>query len=303
MTKTTKGYLLGAVGAISYGMNPLFAVPLYGEGLDVPSVLFYRYFFATLILGVIMRLRGDRFRISKDEIGGLCILGIMFALSSVLLFEAYNYMYVGLASTLLFVEPVFIALILWLCFHERISRWTIISIAICIGGVLFLCNPGKGAYVTTTGIGLVIFSSLAYALYMVAINKSRIRRLPGVTITFYSLLFGMIVFAVQTDGFTLVQPVPAGWLPWTCVIGISVFPTIVSLLTVAISIQCIGSVPVAILGALEPITGVLFGVLLFGEVLTVKATVGIVLILCAVITLILTRGKQSPGHTDEEQCA
>lgn len=291
MTKTTKGYLLGAVGAISYGMNPLFAIPLYGLGLDVPSVLFYRYFFATLILGIIMKLRGDRFRIASRDIAGMCILGIMFALSSVLLFEAYHYMDVGLASTLLFVEPVFIALIMWLGFHERISRWTIISIAICICGILCLCNPGEGAYVTDLGIMLVILSSLAYAVYMVAINKSRIGRLPGVTITFYSLLFGMIVFAVQTHGFTQVRPVPPGWLSWACVIGISVFPTIVSLLTVAISIQYIGSVPVAILGALEPLTGVLFGVLLFGEILTLKAIAGIVLILCAVTTLVLTRSR------------
>ena len=282
---------MGAVGAISYGMNPLFAVPLYGLGLDVPSVLFYRYFFATVILGIIMKLRGDRFRIASRDIAWMCILGIMFAMSSVLLFEAYHYMDVGLASTLLFVEPVFIALILWLGFHERISRWTIISIGICICGILCLCNPGEGAYVTDLGIMLVILSSLAYAVYMVAINKSRIRHLPGVTITFYSLLFGMIVFAVQTHGFTLVRPVPPGWLSWACVIGISVFPTIVSLLTVAISIQCIGSVPVAILGALEPLTGVLFGVLLFGEILTLKAIAGIVLILCAVTTLVLTRSR------------
>ena len=289
MTKTTKGYILGAVAAISYGTNPLFAVPLYSLGLGVASVLFYRYFFAALILGIIMKVRGYRFRVDRKEAGELAILGIMFAMSSVLLFDAYNYMDVGLASTLLFVEPVFIALILWICFREKISGWTIVSIAICLGGVMLLCNPGPGANVTAIGVALVIFSSLTYAIYMVAINKSRISRLPGVTITFYSLLFGMIVFAVQTQGFTAVQPVPSGWLPWVCIAGISVIPTIVSLITVAISVQSIGPVPVAILGALEPITGVLFGVLLFGEVLTFKALLGIVLIIGAVITLILTR--------------
>ena len=66
---------------------------------------------------------------------------------------------------------------------------------------------------TATGVTLVILSSLAYALYMVMINKSRIRHLSGSTLTFYSLLFGMIVFAVRTDGFTEVQPVPSGLLP------------------------------------------------------------------------------------------
>ncbi len=171
MTQTTKGYILGAVAAVSYGTNPLFAVPLYELGMDVSSVLFYRYVFAAMILGAIMWMRGDSFRLERRDLPLMVILGIFFALSSVLLFEAYNYMDVGLASTLLFVEPVFIALILWFFYRERISLWTIISIAICLAGVAFLCNPGKGAHVTATGITLVIFSALAYGLYMVLINK------------------------------------------------------------------------------------------------------------------------------------
>lgn len=291
MTATTKGYILGAIAAVSYGCNPLFAIPLYEAGMGVSSVLFYRYAFATLILGVIMALRGESFRLSRRELPLMILLGVFFAISSVLLFEAYNYMDVGLASTLLFIQPVIIALIMWIFFHERISPRTIVSIIICLAGVTFLCNPGKGANVSATGVILVMLSALSYALYMVIINKSRIRLLHGSTITFYSLLFGMSVFAVRTDLFTAVQPVPAGALPWVCIAGISIVPTIVSLLTVAVAIKLIGSVPVSILGALEPITGVLFGVLLFGEILTVKAAIGIVLILAAVIVLVV---NQSP---------
>lgn len=291
MTRTTKGYILGAVAAVSYGTNPLFAVPLYEVGMDVSSVLFYRYVFASMILGFIMLVRGESFRLDRRDIPLMMLNGILFALSSVLLFEAYNYMDVGIASTLLFVEPVFIALILWIFYRDRISLWTILSIVICLTGIVFLCNPGPGANVTAEGVTLVICSSLSYALYMVFINKSRIGRLHGSTITFYSLLFGLIVFAVRTNCFFEVQPVPSGLLPWACVIGISIIPTIVSLITVAISIQYIGSVAVSILGALEPITGVMFGVLLFGEILTVRATIGIVLIICAVLTLVLTKNR------------
>ncbi|QCD43811.1 hypothetical protein E7747_16330 (plasmid) [Duncaniella dubosii] len=91
-------------------------------------------------------------------------------------------------------------------------------------------------------------------------------------------MFGLIVFAARTDFFNGCAACPAGWLPWACIIGISVIPTIVSLMTVAISIQCIGSVPVAILGALETHNRHHVGVLMFGEVLTVRAIIGIVLI-------------------------
>ncbi len=98
MTRTTKGYILGAVAAVSYGTNPLFAVPLYELGMGVSSVLFYRYLFATIILGTIMLIRGDSFRLARRDLPLMVLLGIFFAMSSVLLFEAYRYMDVGLAS-------------------------------------------------------------------------------------------------------------------------------------------------------------------------------------------------------------
>lgn len=289
MTNSTKGYILGAIAAISYGTNPLFAVPLYGMGMAVPSVLFYRYAFATLILGIVMLIRKESFYLKFHEIPMMIGLGVVFALSSALLFEAYQYMDVGLASTLLFVEPLFIAMLLWIFFHERVSIMTVISIILCLSGVVFLCNPGEGAHVTATGVILVMLSSLSYAIYMVMVNKSRLQRLSGSTLTFYSLLFGITVFVVQLNFFTDLQPVPSNEVAWLCVTGLSIFPTIISLMTVAISIHYVGSVAVSILGALEPITGLVFGIALFGEVLTVRAAIGVILIIGAVMVLILAQ--------------
>ncbi|MDE6860007.1 MAG: DMT family transporter [Duncaniella sp.] len=297
MTNSTKGYILGAIAAISYGTNPLFAVPLYELGMGVPSVLFYRYAFATLILGAIMLIRKDSFRLKFQEIPMMMGLGVLFALSSALLFESYRYMDVGLASTLLFVEPLFIALMLWVFFRQRISLMTVISIALCLTGVAFLCNPGEGARVTATGVILVMLSSLSYAIYMVMINKSRLQRLPGPTITFYSLLFGIIVFVVQLDGGVELQAIPARPVAWLCIAGISIVPTIISLMTVAVSIHYVGSVAVSILGALEPITGLIFGVALFGEILTVRAAIGVMLIISAVMVLVLANPIKHIGSS------
>ena len=286
MNRTTKGYVLGAVAAVSYGTNALFAVPLYGMGLTTGSVLFYRYFIAVTLLGLFMWWKGHSFRLSGRRLLLMMFEGVMFALSSVLLFDAYRYMDVGLASTLLFVEPVFIALIMWIFYNQRISLLTAASILVCTGGIIFLSNPGPGAYVTVRGIVYVMLASVAYAVYMALINKTSLQRLHGTTITFYSLLFGISVFAVRLDGFASLQAPPADPLGILCILGLAVVPTIVSLLTVAVSIQLIGSVSVSILGALEPLTGVFFGVALFGEHLTVKASVGIVLIITSVLILV-----------------
>lgn len=286
MQLATKGYILGAVAAISYGTNPLFAVPLYDMGLSVGSVLFYRYLSAALLLGIFMFWRGDSFKLTHKQIPLMIIQGLLFALSSVGLFMAYNYMDVGLASTMLFVEPVIIALILWIFYRQRVSFTTIIAIVMALIGVVCIANPGAGSNVTDTGVLLVMFSALCYSTYMVLINKASLQHLSGTTLTFYSLLFGIPVFIIQLDGLAQLQGLPLNVLGVSCIVGISVFPTIVSILTVAIAVQLVGSVPVSILGALEPVTGVLVGTLIFGETLTIKASVGIILILTSVFILV-----------------
>ena len=80
MNDKIKGYILGAVAAASYGMNPLFALPLYERGMTPDSVLFFRYLFAIPILGIMLRSRGRNFRITRKDILPLVIYGILFAL-------------------------------------------------------------------------------------------------------------------------------------------------------------------------------------------------------------------------------
>ena len=286
MTDTVKGYILGAVAAVSYGTNPLFAVPLYEAGLSVGSVLFYRYVIATMLLGLVMLKRGNSFRLSRRQIPLMFLQGVLFALSSVGLFEAYRYMDVGIASTMLFVEPIIIALILWIFYRQKISLSTTVAIILSLAGVTFLANPGEGANVSAFGVTLVMLSALSYALYMIFINKTSLSRLSGPTLTFYSLLFGITVMVVKVDFLTSLQPVPPTPVALACAAGLSVLPTIVSILTVAVAVQLIGSVAVSILGALEPVTGVLIGVFIFGETLTLKAVAGILLILLAVFVLV-----------------
>lgn len=117
-----KGYLLGAVAAATYGMNPLFALPLYKAGMDPDSVLFFRYLFAIPLLGTMLKARGRDFKLHRREIVPLVLLGLLVALSSLSLFLSYNYMDAGIASTLLFVYPIFVALIMAFGFRENSLR-------------------------------------------------------------------------------------------------------------------------------------------------------------------------------------
>ena len=138
MNTKAKGYLLGAVAAATYGTNPLFALPLYEAGMNPDSVLLFRYLFAIPILGVMLRARGRSFKVPRSHVGMLLLMGILVALSSLTLFLSYNYMDAGIASTLLFVYPILVALIMAAGFSERLSPMTGLCILLACGGICLL---------------------------------------------------------------------------------------------------------------------------------------------------------------------
>ena len=277
MNTKLKGYVLGAVAAASYGMNPLFALPLYKEGMDPDSVLFFRYLLAIPLLGIMIKARGRDFRLKRKEIVPLIVMGLLVALSSLTLFLSYNYMDAGIASTLLFVYPVLVALIMALVFKEKLTMQTGLCIVLALVGIALLYRSGDGTTLSLTGTVLVLVSALAYAIYIVGVNQTALKSVATLKVTFYVLLFGLSLFLVRLD-FGRDVCLPDRWYSWGNLLALAVFPT-------AISFLC-----TAILGALEPVTAVFFGVTVFGEALTPRIVCGIVMIILAV-TFIVAGGS------------
>lgn len=291
----TKGFLLGAVAAASYGMNPLFALPLYGIGMSVDTVLFYRYALAIVVLGVLMKMQKQSFSIKKADVLPLFMMGLLFSFSSLFLFISYNYMDAGIASTILFVYPVLVAVIMAVVFKERISPLTLFSIALAFTGISLLCRNSGGETLSLAGITFVFLSSLSYAVYIVGVNRSSLKDMPITKLTFYVLLFGLSVYVVRLKFCTDLQVIPSPLL-WINAVSLAVFPTVVSLVTMTKAIHYIGSTPTAILGALEPVTALFFGVLVFGEQLTPRIILGMLMVITAVTLIIggkslLKKGK------------
>ena len=289
MNAKVKGYALGAIAAATYGMNPLFALPLYKAGMDPDSVLFFRYLFAIPLLAVMIKARGRNFKLARKELIPLIVMGLLVATSSLTLFQSYNYMEAGIASTLLFVYPILVALIMAFVFKEKLALQTILCIFLALGGIGLLYKGGNGATLSLTGIVLVMVSALSYAIYIVGVNQSTLKNVATLKLTFYVLLFGMTLFLVRVD-FGRSLHIVDTWYLWGNLIALAVFPTAISFLCTTQAIQYIGSTPTAILGALEPLTAVFFGVTVFGEVLTLRLGCGIAMIVLAV-TLIIAGGN------------
>ena len=289
MNAKAKGYILGSIAAASYGMNPLFALPLYKAGMDPDSVLFFRYLFAIPLLGIMIKARGRTFKIQRKETFPLIIMGLLVALSSLTLFLSYNYMAAGIASTLLFVYPIMVALIMAMVFKEKLALQTIVCMLLALGGIGLLYKSEDGSTLSLIGTLLVFASSLSYAIYIVGINQTSLKNVATLKVTFYVLLFGLSLFVARLL-YSGVLNTPDQWYLWGNLLALAVFPTAISFLCTTGAIQYIGSTPTAILGALEPVTAIFFGIAVFGESLTVRESIGLVMIIVAV-TLVIAGGN------------
>ncbi|MCC8179334.1 MAG: DMT family transporter [Planctomycetes bacterium] len=289
MSAQAKGVICGIVAAITYGTNPLGALNLYRDGINVDSVLFYRYGLAVVILAGMLAAQRTSFAIRFRDLLVCVFLGIIFAISSLSLFTSFLYMDAGIASTILFIYPVMVAVIMAVFFKEKVTVVVAFSIIMALAGIGLLYKGGDGVALSTVGIMLVMVSALTYAVYIVTVNKSGID-LPPIKLTFYVMLFGVLTIVLHAlysdeNNIQLLTTAPQ----WLWALMLAVVPTVISLVLMVVAVNTVGSTPTAIMGALEPATAVVIGVTVFHEEFSLRIAAGMVLILLAVSLIIIEK--------------
>ena len=289
MNKQSKsiGILCAVLSAVCYGTNPFGALPLYEEGVNTATVLAHRFGLAVILLAVIMVIKRIDFKVTRREFKVLFSLGVLFAASSITYYQSFHFMDAGIASTILFVYPVMVAVIMALFFKEKVTSMTVMAIVLSLVGIGLLYKGGAGVSLSVIGIVLCILSSLAYAIYIIVVNQSDIK-MSSFKVTFYAMLvceITLILYSFTSPELYLhMLPSPRAW---SFAVWLSIVPTILSLVFMTVAVNHVGATPTAILGALEPLTAVTIGVIIFGETLTPRLIVGILFILFAVMLVVI----------------
>ena len=282
------GYPAGIITGITYGLNPLFAKPLMNAGASTEAILLFRYGIAVILLGAYLLLKKENFRITLKQAGVLLSLGLLYTASSTFLFEAYKYIASGLATTLVFLFPAMVAIIM--VFLKVVPSWPVwLSIAATFAGVMIMTGGAGTETVNPLGVWFSIASAFVYALFIVIINRSKvISSIPNSLLTFYALLTGTFFFIGRClfSGADLMAGIDGG-MAWCNLIGLAVLPTIVSTASLAVATRNIGATKASVLGVFEPITAILVGTLVFGEALTPNIIAGILISIVAVTFMIM----------------
>lgn len=291
---TSKGYIAALVSACAFGFINLFSVPLLSAGYSPTLILAYRTLFSVLGLSLVMLIKGIPFGIRPGDVRFLFIGSGFYFFSAWFLLIGYQYLHSGLATVLHFSYPIFVSLLLLLLFRIVPGRKTILAIFLAVAGVLGLSLVSFHGMTDLhfIGIPIALFSALAYAAYIVLIRYSRLSRFSAFRITFYVMLFNSLFFVLTTllteGNFSLLRT-PS---EWTNAILLAIIPTIVSNLSLVVAVQTIGSSKTSVLGAMEPVTTLLIGILVFNEYLSLGQAVSVLFIMASVIIVIRDKSKR-----------
>lgn len=287
------GFIVGLLAAVCYGFIPFFTLPIkQGEAsnyLSDPTILFYRFGFASLMLALVMLVRKKSFKVTRGELVTLIYLSFISDGSALFLIDGYNYMSSGVATTLHFMYPVVTALIMMFFYNEARRMSTIMAVLMAVGGVAVLSWSADGN-TSVTGVVIVLISAVCYALYLIRVNRSRAATMDGSKLVFYVMFIGALIFGAEALRQGNFAPISTQ-LQWRNLLSLAFICTFVTNISLVFSVKRIGSTLTAVLGALEPLTAVVMGCLVFNEPFSLQVLAGILLIIPAVIIIIFTRRR------------
>lgn len=288
------GFFFSLLSSATFGLIPLFSLPLMAQGLSPATVLFYRFFIATVVLGILLLLRGERFYTSGRNLVKLAGMSLMYALAALLFMQAFKHLPSGVVATLHFSYPVMVMLIMIAFFHERFSAITGIAVTLAIAGVYLLSNgesaggnaTAGAAGMNMLGLTLALVSALCNSLYIVGIYTSRLTNITGLMLTFYVMAFGALcslINSLASNSFQLLT----SWRELMLAVLLALVTAVLSNFTLILAVQRIGSTLASVLGVMEPVTAVVVGILVFNEPFSLPLVMGIVLIASSVVLVML----------------
>ncbi len=289
-----KGVIAGVLGAAFFGFIPVFSKPVLNEGISPTCLLFYRFALASVLIAVISAFEKKSIRLPKECWSCMALIAVFYCFSGGFLVLGFKYMSGGVTEVLHFTYPVWVMLLLLVFFKEKIRLSSALAIIIAIVGIYCLgVLGGEEAFIPganrVAGVIIVVASGLACGSYIVAINKTKAHTLSSMNLTFWMLFLSAIIFfivSILNGTFELVtDPYLLGNF-----IGLALVATVLSNFFQVYSIKYIGSTQAAILGAVEPATGVVLCIILFDEALNLPIVAGIALIFTAVM-IVVTRNK------------
>ena len=263
---------------------PIFALYAYRYGMNVPSLLFFRFGLAAILLFTYIKGNKMAWRMPRHEWIGVAFLGmVLYTLQATLYFSAVQYIPASLAALILYIYPILVAFLAVVTEHEPLSWQTLApSLVSLLGVALVLGAPLENP--DLFGLLLAFGAAVVYSVYIV-LGRRIAAHVPPLLASAAISTFAALSFLIY-GGFTGALQFMLPKEAWLVVSGIVLFSTILAMGAFFAGIARIGSTRASILSTIEPVITIAFSVVLFGESMSWLQGIGALLILAGTILVI-----------------
>lgn len=288
------GFFLAIVSGASFGLIPLFTIPVIATGMGYCSIILYRFLFGAIFMLAFLLYRQVSLRISWADFGRISMLSLLYIICAITLFVSYDYISSGVATSLIYTNPIWCTVIGLLFLHERLSPKKGVALVLATLGVMLLSGFfADDARFSAWGVFLGLCSGMGYGAYLVLLPRLKISKMPSLKLTFYIFFTAFLYTAVYVLAFEGgIHPI-ADTASWVNLLLLGLLPTAFSNICVTMALRIVDTTIVAILGAFEPLTAMVVGVLLLGETCGAATVAGGILILISVAMLTWKKRRES----------
>lgn len=278
-----KGYIYTALSAIIFGLMPLLTKIIIARGATSLTIPFFRVFYVTIVLFLVLKIKKIDLHLEKRDLISAILTSIFGSgLTIIILNESYNYVDTGIATSLHFLYPLFVAILCCFFYGEKIKKKQIISLSFALVGIICFMNKGNGSLF---GYFLAIASGLTYAFYLVKMDKSGLVKMNALKLSFYLALFTTIeIFTMNLFMQEVVFKMDA--LSYGLLLVLALSSSFLATVLLQKGVLLLGSTRASFICLLEPVTSMIVGILWLNEAFTLnKGLGGLAIIISLIIFL------------------
>lgn len=275
-----KGYIYTALSAIIFGLMPLLTKIIIARGATSLTIPFFRVFYVTIVLFLVLKIKKIDLHLEKRDLISAILTSIFgFGLTIIILNESYNYVDTGIATSLHFLYPLFVAILCCFFYGEKIKKKQIISLSFALVGIICFMSKGNGSLF---GYFLAIASGLTYAFYLVKMDKSGLVKMNALKLSFYLALFTTIeIFTMNLFMQEVVFKMDV--LSYALLLVLALSSSFLATVLLQKGVLLLGSTRASFICLLEPVTSMIVGILWLNEALTFNKGLGGLAIIVSLI--------------------
>lgn len=278
-----KGYIYTALSAIIFGLMPLLTKIIIARGATSLTIPFFRVFYVTIVLFFVLKIKKIDLHLEKRDLLSAILTSIFGSgLTIIILNESYNHVDTGIATSLHFLYPVFVAILCCFFYGEKIKKKQILSLSFALVGIICFMSKGNGSLF---GYFLAIASGLTYAFYLVKMDKSGLVKMNALKLSFYLALFTTIeIFTMNLFMQDVVFKMDA--IAYGLLLVLALSSSFLATVLLQKGVLLLGSTRASFICLLEPVTSMIVGILWLNEAFTFnKGLGGLAIIISLIIFL------------------